>query len=74
VLPAKQPVFAFLPLRSYGFRFIVQGWSELISISFVNFRQYIHIKEKHIKEKSSSKWISTGSSASTSWIWVSVRV
>lgn len=23
--PAKQPVFAFLPLRSYGFRFIVQG-------------------------------------------------
>ncbi|KAH3734109.1 hypothetical protein DPMN_040549, partial [Dreissena polymorpha] len=25
VLPPKQPVFAFLPLRSYGFRFIVQG-------------------------------------------------
>nr|KAG5712633.1 hypothetical protein BaRGS_029688 [Batillaria attramentaria] len=25
VAPAKQPVFAFLPLRSYGFRFIVQG-------------------------------------------------
>ncbi|XP_078599079.1 uncharacterized protein LOC144874602 isoform X2 [Branchiostoma floridae x Branchiostoma japonicum] len=24
-LPDKQPVFAFLPLRSYGFRFIVQG-------------------------------------------------
>jgi len=24
-LPAKQPVFAYLPLRSYGFRFIVQG-------------------------------------------------
>ncbi|KAK7114721.1 uncharacterized protein [Littorina saxatilis] len=23
--PAKQPVFAFLPLRSYGFRFIIQG-------------------------------------------------
>ncbi|XP_025076268.1 uncharacterized protein LOC112553340 isoform X4 [Pomacea canaliculata] len=23
--PAKQPVFAYLPLRSYGFRFIVQG-------------------------------------------------
>lgn len=25
ILPPKQPVFAFLPLRSYGFRFIVQG-------------------------------------------------
>jgi hypothetical protein len=25
VLPPKQPVFAFLPLRSYGFRFVVQG-------------------------------------------------
>ncbi|KAL8608369.1 hypothetical protein ACOMHN_002602 [Nucella lapillus] len=25
VAPDKQPVFAFLPLRSYGFRFIVQG-------------------------------------------------
>ncbi|XP_067652769.1 uncharacterized protein [Haliotis asinina] len=25
VLPNKQPVFAFLPLRSYGFRFIIQG-------------------------------------------------
>ncbi len=25
VLPQKQPVFAFLPLRSYGFRFIVQA-------------------------------------------------
>ncbi|KAL3859496.1 hypothetical protein ACJMK2_009715 [Sinanodonta woodiana] len=25
VLPPKQPVFAFLPLRSYGFRFIIQG-------------------------------------------------
>ena len=24
-LPVRQPVFAFLPLRSYGFRFIVQG-------------------------------------------------
>ncbi|KAK0132689.1 hypothetical protein N1851_032434 [Merluccius polli] len=24
-LPQKQPVFAFLPLRSFGFRFIVQG-------------------------------------------------
>ncbi|KAL4234329.1 hypothetical protein ACF0H5_005980 [Mactra antiquata] len=24
-LPPKQPVFAFLPLRSYGFRFIIQG-------------------------------------------------
>uniref|UniRef100_A0A8W8JQP2 Protein NO VEIN C-terminal domain-containing protein n=1 Tax=Magallana gigas TaxID=29159 RepID=A0A8W8JQP2_MAGGI len=24
-VPPKQPVFAFLPLRSYGFRFIVQG-------------------------------------------------
>ncbi|CAH1791177.1 unnamed protein product [Owenia fusiformis] len=24
-LPSKQPVFAFLPLRSYGFRFVVQG-------------------------------------------------
>ena len=23
--PQKQPVFAFLPLRSFGFRFIVQG-------------------------------------------------
>ncbi|KAK3603430.1 hypothetical protein CHS0354_009413 [Potamilus streckersoni] len=25
VLPPKQPVFAFLPLRSYGFRFVIQG-------------------------------------------------
>ncbi|KAL3859495.1 hypothetical protein ACJMK2_009714 [Sinanodonta woodiana] len=25
VLPPKQPAFAFLPLRSYGFRFIIQG-------------------------------------------------
>lgn len=25
VQPPKQPVFAFLPLRSFGFRFIVQG-------------------------------------------------
>ncbi|XP_046887908.1 protein NO VEIN [Hypomesus transpacificus] len=24
-LPQKQPVFAFLPLRSFGFRFIIQG-------------------------------------------------
>ncbi|XP_062567288.1 uncharacterized protein LOC134229558 [Saccostrea cucullata] len=24
-VPPKQPVFAFLPLRSYGFRFIIQG-------------------------------------------------
>ncbi|GCC17061.1 hypothetical protein chiPu_0017434 [Chiloscyllium punctatum] len=24
-LPEKQPVFAFLPLRSFGFRFIIQG-------------------------------------------------
>ncbi|XP_053402751.1 uncharacterized protein LOC123550539 [Mercenaria mercenaria] len=24
-MPPKQPVFAFLPLRSYGFRFIIQG-------------------------------------------------
>ncbi|KAK3086464.1 hypothetical protein FSP39_018803 [Pinctada imbricata] len=24
-LPPKQPVFAFLPLRTYGFRFIIQG-------------------------------------------------
>lgn len=23
--PQKQPVFAYLPLRSFGFRFIVQG-------------------------------------------------
>ena len=25
VMPEKQPVFAFLPLRSYGFRFVIQG-------------------------------------------------
>ncbi|XP_045191511.2 uncharacterized protein LOC123548375 [Mercenaria mercenaria] len=25
MMPPKQPVFAFLPLRSYGFRFIIQG-------------------------------------------------
>ncbi|VDI46757.1 Hypothetical predicted protein [Mytilus galloprovincialis] len=25
VMPPKQPVFAFLPLRSYGFRFIIQA-------------------------------------------------
>ncbi len=25
VKPQKQPVFAFLPLRSFGFRFIIQG-------------------------------------------------
>ena len=25
VLPPKQPLFAFLPLRSYGFRFVVHG-------------------------------------------------
>ncbi|XP_053389616.1 uncharacterized protein LOC128552593 [Mercenaria mercenaria] len=24
-MPPKQPIFAFLPLRSYGFRFIIQG-------------------------------------------------
>lgn len=23
--PQKQPVFAYLPLRSFGFRFIIQG-------------------------------------------------
>ncbi|XP_075922545.1 uncharacterized protein LOC142930155 isoform X2 [Petromyzon marinus] len=27
----KQPVFAFLPLRSYGFRFIIQGDFEVSS-------------------------------------------
>lgn len=31
VLPPKQPVFAFLPLRSYGFRFIIQGDFDLPS-------------------------------------------
>lgn len=25
IQPEKQPVFAFLPLRSFGFRFIIQG-------------------------------------------------
>jgi len=30
-MPPKQPVFAFLPLRSYGFRFIVQGQSDKIT-------------------------------------------
>ncbi|XP_057214332.1 uncharacterized protein LOC130569018 [Triplophysa rosa] len=25
VMPQKQPIFAFLPLRSFGFRFIIQG-------------------------------------------------
>ncbi|CAI9734952.1 Hypothetical predicted protein [Octopus vulgaris] len=31
VLPEKQPVFAFLPLRSYGLRFIIQGDFDLPS-------------------------------------------
>lgn len=29
VQPRQQPVFAFLPLRSFGFRFIVQGLTSL---------------------------------------------
>ena len=36
VLPQKQPVFAFLPLRSYGFRFVIQG-----VIAFYSFDNYL---------------------------------
>lgn len=27
--PQKQPVFAYLPLRSFGFRFIIQGQNQI---------------------------------------------
>lgn len=42
ILPVKQKVFAFLPLRSYGFRFIVQGWLTVYSsISLLFCQQYL---------------------------------
>lgn len=39
VLPEKQPVFAFLPLRSYGFRFVIQGLYE----SFIHVHVLVHV-------------------------------
>lgn len=38
VMPPKQPVFAFLPLRSYGFRFIIQGKFVRLGVSKLLFQ------------------------------------
>jgi len=43
VLPDKQKVFAFLPLRSYGFRFIVQGLSTVCSCMRLLFASNFHV-------------------------------
>ena len=41
-LPQKQPVFAYLPLRSFGFRFIIQG-THTYTYTHTNDSIHIHV-------------------------------